>query len=36
VKFRNGIVSKDALEAGKWNWNDRGYDWDIVAVRIEE
>lgn len=35
VMFRNGIVSKEALPASKWNWSDRDYDWDIVAVRRE-
>lgn len=36
VMFRNGIVSKEALPASKWNWSDRDSDWDIVAVRREK
>jgi len=35
VKFRNGIVSKEALPASKWNWSDRDYDWDIAHWKEE-
>lgn len=35
VKFRNGVESKEALPASKWNWEDRDFDWDIIEVRRE-
>jgi hypothetical protein len=36
VKFRDGEVSKEALPAAKWNWEDRDYAFDIVEVKIEK
>lgn len=35
VRFRNGIESKQALPAAKWNWSDRDYNFDIIAARRE-
>lgn len=35
VKFRNGIISKEALTADKWVWDDRDYDWDVVELKME-
>lgn len=35
VKFRNEVVSKEALPASKWNWEDRDYEFDIIEVRRE-
>jgi len=39
--FRNGMISKDVFPAHKWHgvWrkgNLRNYDFDIVAVKVEE
>lgn len=36
VRFRDGTVSKNALPAGKWNWSDRDYAFDILEWKEEK
>jgi len=30
------MVSKEALPASKWNWENRDYEFDIVEVKREK
>jgi len=36
VTFRNGVVSRHEYTAGQLRWDDRGSEWDIVAVQFGE
>ena len=29
IKFRNGLVYETKVRAGNWNWQDRGFAFDI-------
>jgi hypothetical protein len=36
IKFRNGVVYREKVKAGDWNWLDRGFDYDIMFFSEED
>lgn len=34
VQFRNGRTSLHTYTAGQLRWDERGCDWDVIAVEV--